>query len=856
MLSASRLFLIFYLILFCFTNGYNQSHIAENYLARNDTLGYIDYILNIAANSRGDMSQDSLLWHLEQVIKIASENEYTSKQFWAKLRLIDVSYKLYSSEKIGNQEYLKLIKELEALSSDKSTLKVLAHTYHTYAYRIQTKPDSIIFYAEKSIELSKQVGDLFLLALAYRSLSALNQRLKKWTECIKYGEASLSIADSLPPNEVFLSNRIHLADCLAQNGDFEKALSELEITRATLIQLDWKKQHYLAILCKDSGRLYEQLNFPYRALEMQKLYTKAITTGPRLKLEDQIKDLRQKFVDQEQEKEILNLELRHQKTRRQRNQIALIAILFLTGILTIFTFYQLRQRYLRKEAERLKELDNFKTRFFTNITHEFRTPLTLIISPLKDMLQKDFKGNWKTYHETMLRNAEKLLQLVNELLSHTKQPFQTEKLQLQPLEINTFLQPILEEFKLLAQQKEMDFYVQLSDEKTFVFDAEKLEAIVTNLLSNAFKFNKPKGTVDFTTKIKKEQLVIVVSDKGIGIPKTQLPYIFDRFFQAYNVRSNLSGTGIGLALVKKYVEAHKGTVEVQSSEGIGTTFRVAIPLNLKSNFQPIITATHVANQFPTTNTHTSEQLTVLIAEDNEDMRQYIKDCISTTYQVLEAKDGFSAWSMAREHIPDLLISDVMMPEMDGFTLSSILKKDFRTSHIPIILLTARADDSSKLEGLSKGADAYLTKPFDKQELNIRLHQLIKLRQQLQLRYSQTKLPVSPVKADDNPEIKFLSRLKTIIFERLDDQNFKVEPDLCQAMLMSRPQLYRKLKALKNCSPSELIRAIRMEEARKMLLKKTNTVAEISIRVGFKNPSYFTKVYTESFGESPSQTLSK
>ena len=501
-----------------------------------------------------------------------------------------------------------------------------------------------------------------------------------------------------------------------------------------------------------------------------------------------------------------------------------------------------------KEAERLATLDRLKTDFFSNITHEFRTPLTLIIDPLKQAI-KDIRD--ETVLQKLLlvqRNSDKLLLLINQLLDLNKLESQSMKVALSRGDFVVFAKPIIESFLSLARKKHIQLDFQHSNNiAEFDFDAEKCWKILYNLVGNAMKFTSEGGKVmvdlDFPSGMFSEQNSknhrITVSDTGIGIPKSELPRIFDRFYQVDGSRTRSGeGTGIGLSITKQLTELMGGAIEVESEEGKGTTFQVILPMifqaematqppnPLKGESLPALVDLEMASEEMPIELNDSLEV-VLIVEDNADIRTYVRQSLpNRVYQLIEAADGLDGLRKATEYTPDLIIIDIMMPVMDGFELLDILKQDHRTSHIPIILLTAKAAMASKLKGLKSGADAYLTKPFSMEELSVRIEKLLEQRLKWQEYFRQNGFQ----KADDNPlptaDQQFLQTAAEIIEEHLADEHFGIDR-LCKAVGMSRVTLHRKLKALTNLSTSHFIRSFRLERAYQLLENQTGNVSEVA-----------------------------
>jgi signal transduction histidine kinase/ligand-binding sensor domain-containing protein/DNA-binding response OmpR family regulator len=544
------------------------------------------------------------------------------------------------------------------------------------------------------------------------------------------------------------------------------------------------------------------------------------------------------------------------------------------------------------EAEKLKELDHLKSSFFANISHEFRTPLTLILGPLQGMLSKTKDPESKKEFGIMQRSALRLQRLIDQLLSLAKLEAGQMKLQASENNIVRLVKSYLQQFESLAIQKGIDLTFRSKEEEIPVFvDPDKLEKVLYNLLSNAFKFTGDGGRIvvevgsrqsavsssqfavpshQFTTSPLHQFITITISDTGSGIPPDKLPYIFDRFYQADDANSRrYEGTGIGLALTKELVELHHGTIKVESEVGKGTAFFVNLPLGKKhlkteeiSNIEhPTSNIQHPASsiQHPVSSIrYQLEKPALLIVEDNADLRDYIHEYLIDSYQVIEAADGKEGLEQAIEKIPDLIISDVMMPKMDGFELCARLKTDERTSHIPVILLTARAGMESKIEGLETGADDFITKPFEIEELLVRIKNLIEQRRKLRERFLKNadkiglsrliELPESGMASMDQ---KFLQKATGIVEKHLENPGFSVDLFINE-MAVSQVQLYRKLKAIVNMSGNEFIRFIRLSHAARMIIQKSGNITQIAYAVGFNNPSYFAECFKKQFGILPSE----
>lgn len=525
------------------------------------------------------------------------------------------------------------------------------------------------------------------------------------------------------------------------------------------------------------------------------------------------------------------------------------------------------KKVIEEQAEKLKELDQFKSRLFTNISHEFRTPLTVILGIL-DQVEKKPNSWLKRGTQIIRRSSHNLLDLVNQMLELQKLESGSLKINWQLGNIVPLIQTIFEQFQAYAQSKvqQMEF-INKVEELQMDFDEEKTLRIISNLLSNAIKYTPEGGQISLGIAVEKEPtlspdscLLINVKDSGQGISKEELPHIFNRFYQADNHNSKM-GTGIGLALTQDLVHLLGGKINVESTEGQGTHFQVFLPITQKAtpkpisnpeNIQSLVFGSNIAIQKKPTGA--SELPLALIIEDNQDIATYLQACLEGRYHTEFAYDGAAGIEVALEKIPDIIISDVMMPNKDGFQVCEFLKEDIRSSHIPIILLTAKSDVASRIAGLKRGADDYLAKPFHEEELLVRMQNLLKTRQRLQERYQDIyEAPLPKVKlATPNVEDGFILKIQALFEEHILDPDFDLKL-LSKELNLSRANFFRKVKALTGRTPAIYIRSLRLQKARQLLVSSDLPVKQIAYDVGFSDPAYFTKSYMTEFGENPSET---
>jgi len=587
------------------------------------------------------------------------------------------------------------------------------------------------------------------------------------------------------------------------------------------------------------------------------------------------------FESQKKEAQLTRQQLELERQSNQKKTILIGAIALLLAFGAGFNYLRNKQRIRQKEtelaaqiehaeAEKLREMDTMKSTFFANISHEFRTPLTLIVSPLEQMINGGFQGDFQKYYRIMHRNGKRLLDLVNQLLDLSRLESGKLKLQVAEGDLSGYIKAVAYSFESLAVRKQIDYQVIVEDSTaTYYFDKDKVEKILNNLISNAFKFTNDGKQIVVSSSIAEGMAQFKVMDQGMGIPADQLPHIFERF--AKTVTSELQpGSGIGLALTKELVELHKGKIEVESREGEGTIFTVMLPITQAAYATDETTeTTSVLEPLPIRSIETAakapqevniktalenlDKPVLLIVEDNFDVRNYIVDQFRGQYQIIEAENGRLGLERAMETTPDLVISDIMMPEMDGTEFCKLLKTSEKTSHIPVVMLTALAEQGDRLKGLELGADDYLVKPFDAKELTVRVANLIAGRQKLQEHYRRSLnsfAPIAEVKAESVDAV-FLKKVREAVEANLEDENFSVV-ELSGQVGMSRSQLHRKLSALTGFSPNEVIRNMRLERAKQLLEKKAGNASEVAYLTGFNSPAYFAKCFKDYFGLTPSE----
>ena len=533
-----------------------------------------------------------------------------------------------------------------------------------------------------------------------------------------------------------------------------------------------------------------------------------------------------------------------------------IILLLLIGIMVYIYRTILMKRRIEEEANKAK------LQFFTNISHELRTPLTLIADPVNYIIHDDnLNSQQRSMLQIVQRNVLVLTQLVSEILDFRKVQNGKMELRLSDFNLAECMKQWIKLFSASAQKKHITISMDAPDTIMLRADQDKIERICYNLLSNALKYTSEGGEISLTAKEENGRVMISVADNGCGISSDELPYIFDRFYQAKNAGR---GTGIGLAIVKAFTELHHGEVSATSIEGKGSTFTIHIPVRQKGEVtnQPTekieqLVEPSSAEEVPNQARHIDELIQpyqtdkpeVLIIDDNIDIRTYLRSVLSEKYNVSEAADGKVGLELARKIVPDIVLSDIMMPVMDGLAFCQQLKTDKAISHIPVILLTARSLDEQRAEGYEHGADAYLSKPFSLRLLLSRIDNLIESRKKLNQTWSKGVDDDEIGNISNEIDKSFLKQLRKIIQENLANSDLSVE-QIGDEIGLSRVQLYRKVKALTGYSPVEIVRKARLTRARHLLQTTERTVSEVAYAVGFSTPSYFSKCYKDEFGENP------
>ena len=714
----------------------------------------------------------------------------------------------------------------------------------------------------------------------------LIERLRVTGERLPEIHSVVGAADAYQAVQAYLQQHAHIDAIVAQNDlmamDASKAVRDLGYGPVRIMGVDGLQDGLQAIV---DGVIECTATYPSRGDLLIETAAQILDGEPFVR--DTI--VPTVLVDRETAEAMLDLsaEMDHEvgtiTMLKQRSDIlreeyrSQHVILWMVGVfswlLIILFFYMFRLYRQRKrlheqlmEAQgRLEEATRSKLTFFTNVSHDFRTPLTLIADPL-GQLEKDKTLTQEQHGLAALahRNTQVLLRLINQVLDFRKYESGMLKPKWSKVNMNEAMREWTEAFTPLAKQRHIALSFEAPEQIIeAVLDIGKTERIVFNIVANAFKFTPENGHVGVRLWREGKNVCFSISDTGSGIPEAYKQRIFDTFFQMD--ATNSQGSGIGLALVRSFVTLQGGTISVADNpEGQGTEFTIRLPIGEPSaiSCQPsdadyvhitsdqILTELGTEGQSPMTNDQSpitnDDKSIMLVVDDNADIRAYLRQVFSDTYTVITAENGTTGLRKAFISVPDIILCDLSMPDIDGLEVCRQLKTEQVTSHIPVLMLTARSLDEQQIEGYEHGADAYVSKPFKAEVLKAQVASLIENRKRVK-----SGEPTAKAKADlQTPEEQFVQRFNDIVRENLDDETLSVEI-IADKMAMSRTQLYRKIKQLTNYSPNEIIRNVRLHEARTMLSKGTMSVSEIAYRTGFTSPSYFTKCYTEFFGELPS-----
>jgi signal transduction histidine kinase/AraC-like DNA-binding protein len=826
--------------------------------------------------------ENALIYYYKSLdLKEKLNDAYGQATLFNNLSLIYTEQKEYDKALQVQREGLKLDK---AIGSEKD----IATGYNNIGniYLGSELIDSALVYFNMSLEIRDRLGLKRDIAHSLDNVGYVYAKKGDYPKAIEYYKGSLSLNESIGDKKRMAYNYRKLGNAYMQLGEYTTAEHHLGKSLAIINELGdyFDSENVLLNLAS----LYESSREHRKALEFYKQYMEVRDSVSGTTRQKQILELQTRYETEKKEQE-LAVQKQQVLLLQQKQKIeSFWKKLLLTGIIGLSLAGILLFRFQRKRSKRdrhllevqkslteqLQSIDRMKSRFFANISHEFRTPLTLILSPVGSLIDEVKEPALSEKLKVIQRNARSLLKLINQMLDLSR--IEAGKLELKASSRNIvpFLRGLFFSFHSLAKQKKMIMEFNCAEDAIMVFfDTEKLEQVINNLLSNAFKFTPASGkislTVSRTVREDDEFVEIRLEDTGPGIPKDQLPYIFDRFFQADNSDTReYEGSGIGLSLASELTGLHKGKIMAGSEPGRGTTMRVFLPLGSKhlkpEEMVTIFTKqelsssvgqedSEVRSSMPseTITAEDADRPTILIVEDHSDLGNFLKKSLTGKYHVKYAGDGKEGLEMALKSIPDLIISDVMMPKMNGIRLCNKIKSDIRTSHVPVILLTARSAIEDRLEGLKNQADDYISKPFDSRELLLRIGNLIEIRNKLKNKFKDNVI-VKPEDIEVSSMDKvFISKIMKLLEANIGDEHFGVE-QLSTELGISRVHLHRKLQALTNHSPSHFIRNFRLQRAMDLLQKNAGTVSEVAYTVGFSSSTYFSKCFSDEFGYPPKE----
>lgn len=785
--------------------------------------------------------------------------------------------------KTAIENYIKADEFIVNSKKDKPSMRIAITNNIAQVYKEVGNYSKTIQYVESAYEQSVKVKDTFNIMNITLHKGVIETEFKNYKKALPYLTKSYDYFDKINFQIYKGSSALYLGMVYYELKNYQKSMHNLSV--AEKIYREIEDDNSLAqTLSYQSLNLLEmnQLQNAKTAIDESKkrmsnntsspIYLEILNTEVLLyeKMGDLAKTLRaikerdaykEKLEKKKNETNLNELETKYQTKKKEqelkllseKSKLQNIIYLSLLGLLIAlggFLFYGYRNKI--KTAEKLNELNELKSRFFANISHEFRTPLTLIKSPVQSLKSEISDKNQQTKLDLIDKNSNRMLELVDQLLELSK--IDSGKLQLLFKEgnISTFLNSIVEPFEYQAKENQLIFRSNIEKTtKNHHFDKDVIEKIVTNLLSNALKYTPENQTVSFHSSIENKQLKIVVSNSGSEIKKDDLPKLFERFYQKNETQK---GAGIGLALVKELVELYQGKIETQLENNI-LSFKVEIPIEATVSNAVVVTKEEPKSISNEEVSSDNEIPVVLIVDDNQEIRTVLKDIFKENYLILEAENGEQALEIALKEIPDCIISDVMMPKLDGYEFTKAIKNNELTSFIPVILLTAKTSDEAHLLGLKSTADAYLTKPFNNEIVKETVIQLLNERKKLHDRYSQ-ELVLKPTDIVINSaDEKFLEKLQLVLDKELSNADYSAD-DFASFMGMSRMQLHRKLKSLLGVSTTEFLRKERIKMAASLLKNATVTIAEIAYNVGFNDVSYFIRCFKEVYNCTPSEYQEK
>ncbi|PKQ65808.1 hypothetical protein BZG02_02035 [Labilibaculum filiforme] len=865
--------------------------------ADKDTIGLSEIFYRIGVNHRYTHGYDSAKYYYQKALPFAHKlkdyyklgriynelgvvcrktdrNQEAVNYFVSSINTTKYSNNFYgkaiAENGIGNiylvqKEYKKALSYFQeslkyGLSSDNKYHLEISYGNVGESYLYLQEPDSANLYINKSLELARFRGNPIGVGICYQLLGQVKMSQNDYGEAYKYYETALKLQRKK-------NDKRYLSTILIQHGDVCSKLKKYQEAEKNLLEGRELSEelHSVDNLILANKVLYEVYYATGRykeasdALLLNKNFTDSLYNSEAVRV---MNDLEFKYQSENKTQQIDLLNTRNQligdSKKMQRNQFGVLLLLF--GGLAAFFYYLYQNK--QKVTRELQGINQMKSKFFSSISHEFRTPLTLIKGPVEKHLSRPHCKEEQEEMRLILRNSDRLLSLVDQLLNLSKIDAGHFEISAKEGDLSNLLKGISNAFNYQASEKGINYQLEINESGIVWFDQNIVEIIVTNLLSNAFKFVPGNGEVEMKLYAFENYCKITVSNSGCSLTSKELSHIFDRFYRAGE--NETQGTGIGLSLVKELCTLYRAPIAVSCSKSKLIEFDLVLPTT-KTHFktdeislEPMMKEEKSANELKSElicEEEMEEKLTdlpvLLIVEDNPDMRKYIKTYFVHQYKILEAEDGEEGIKVAMETIPDLIISDVMMPKLSGVELCTCLKEDVKTKHIPIVLLTAKVGDDNELDGLKAGADDYIVKPFNAQALIVKVERLIATRKEMQEKY-RNELVINPLNiVFPSEEEKFARTLQQVLEDQLANPDFSVD-QFCELALMSRTQLHRKLKALTGLSATAFIRTQRVKVAAEMLVQPDVTISDVCFATGFNDTSYFSKCFKEIQGCTPSE----
>ncbi len=808
-------------------------------------------------SNQGDV-EAALTYHFKADTFMINDISIDRAENYHNIGIIYKGLENHSSAIVYYKEALKIYRKIDGNYGESSILASLGSIEYEAGNYLKAKD-----YLLKAHEFFINYNDPRQLASVKNNLGRTEIKLGNYELALELYNAALTLVKDMEGSVV-------LSNVLMGLGETHGVLNNVDLS-VSFYEKALKSAYKLGEFNSIALAQEAVANAYYRKGDYQKAfehirnnqnYKDSINT---VKSDQVIHELGEKYQNEKKQQEIELLSAQNLLASQQKkNQLlVLVAVAIGLALLSVFLFILYSNR--KKTAKKLKELDATKSNFFANISHEFRTPLTLIKSPVEDQLLEEGLSEHQRQRMNLINNnADRLLSLVDQLLDLAKLEAGSFKLKVQETSILPLFSALTSTYEYVAKQKGLGFEVNFDENLGIGWvDEDVLDKVLSNLLFNAIKYAKNDGNISLSAKLVASNIDLIVQNSINEFQLLNTEKMFDRFERGNEV---MQGTGIGLALVKELIELHKGRINAKQ-EGTDILFEVVIPIHknayLKSERVPILHGDPISKSFKQVNVDDNaiqldekevidaDEALLLIVEDNADLAGVIRNQFKDEYTVLIASNGEEGIQKAIKYVPDLIISDIMMPKQDGIQLTQKLKSDERTSHIPVILLTARADDKDQLTGIATGADAYVTKPFNKELLVTRVKKLIEERNRLRKKYSQEVILLPKEIAITSADEKFLNNIQRIIEHQLTDAEFNAEM-FSKEMGMSRMQLHRKLKALLGVTTSEFIRTERLKTAAHLLKQSDANVSEIGYAVGFNDPSYFTRCFKEHYGVSPKE----